>query len=104
MTDSAENRHNWQAMRRAEPLNRPLPVTSRWVASLPAEFQPLALLQFFPRIANRLASVWGDDAGLTECFTDLLMDRRGGRQGFPPTVQRELSLLREYVAIRLFRR
>jgi hypothetical protein len=64
----------------------------------------LALLQFFPRIANRLASAWGDDAALTECFTDLQMDRRGGRQGFPPTVQRELSLLREYIAVRLFRR
>ena len=90
--------------RRAEPFNRPLPATLQWLANLPTEVQPLALLQHFPRIANRLATAWCDDAALAECFGDLLVDRRGGRQGLPPVVQRELTLLREYIATRLFRR
>ncbi len=91
-----------RALRRAEPLNRPLPAALHWIGSLPASVQPLALLHQFPRIANRLAQAWNDEAALAECFDDLLTDRRGGRQGFPPAVQRELTLLREYIAYRLF--
>jgi hypothetical protein len=98
-----ESKSHRSALRRAQPLNKPLPSTVRWVASLPAAVQPLALLQQFPRIANRLALAWHDQEATAECFDDLLVDRRGGRQGFPPDVQRELSVLREYVALRLFR-
>jgi hypothetical protein len=99
-----ENKSTGRTLRRAEPLNRPLPATLRWLASLPAAVQPLALLQHFPRIANRLAQAWSDETALAECFDDLLVDHRGGRQGFPPAVHRELTLLREYMAYRLFHR
>ena len=95
-----DNKSHGPALRRAVPLDRPLPATLRWIVSLPAAVQPLTLLQQFPRIANRLAQAWSDEATLSECFDDLLVDQRGGRQGFPPAVRRDLSLLREYIGTR----
>ena len=79
-----------------QPLDQQLPATARWAAGLPSEVQPLALLQRFPRIANDLARMWHDDIAAQLHLDGLLTDRRGGRQGFPPEVQQELSMLREY--------
>jgi len=82
--------------RRQQPLNQQLPATAKWVATLPTEVQPLALLQSFPRIANALARLWQDDSALTLYLDELLVDRRGGRRGFPPEIQNELLTLRAY--------
>jgi hypothetical protein len=84
--------------RRLQPLNQQLPATARWAASLPAEVQPLALLQAFPRVANALARLWQDDIGLELYLDELLVDRRGGRRGFPPEIHNELLTLRAYHA------
>ena len=78
-----------------QPLGQQLPSTARWAAGLPAEIQPLSLLQRFPRIANDLARVWHDDSELQLHLDELLTDRRGGRQGFPPEIHQELLMLRE---------
>lgn len=46
----------------------------------------------FSRLALELAAFWGSPT----CFNqlqDLLMDARGGRQGFPADVYSDLSLL-----------
>jgi len=79
-----------------QPLDQQLPATARWVATLPSEIQPLTLLQRLPRIANDLARVWHDDTELQLHLDELLTDRRGGRQGFPPEIHQELLMLREY--------
>jgi hypothetical protein len=47
----------------------------------------------FPRVANRLAIAWPDPKAVQEVLDDVLIDRRGGRQGFPPAVQQELLRL-----------
>ena len=60
------------------------------------EVQPRALLQRLPRIANALARLWQDDVRLRFYLDDLLVDRRGGRHGFPPEILNELLVLREY--------
>jgi hypothetical protein len=60
-----------------QPLDQQLPATARWVATLPAEIQPLTLLQRLPRIANDLARVWHDDPELQLHLEELLNDRRG---------------------------
>jgi hypothetical protein len=60
------------------------------------EVQPLALLERLPRIANILARLWQDNIGLRLYLDDLLVDRRGGRSGFPPEIHNELLVLREY--------
>ena len=83
-------------VRKAAPNNQPFPATFKWIASLPREIRPLALLQQFPRIANMLAQSWHDPAAFREYMFDLLIDRRGGRQGFPQDVRSELLRLRAY--------
>ncbi|HEY1327553.1 MAG TPA: hypothetical protein VGI14_11485 [Casimicrobiaceae bacterium] len=83
--------------RRAAPISEPLPVTFRWIARLPREVQPLALLQQFPRVANALASSWPDREGFRTCLYGLLIDRRGNRKGFPQEIVAELLALRAWV-------
>jgi hypothetical protein len=69
---------------------------TRWRSKLPPEVRPDALCSQFPRIANRFAHCWRDH-GLTDyLFDDLLIDRRGSRQGFPPAVDAELRSLRTF--------
>jgi len=83
-------------VRKAAPNNQPFPATFKWIASLPREVRPLALLQQFPRIANMLAQSWHDPAAFREYMFDLLIDRRGSREGFPQDVRSELLRLRAY--------
>jgi hypothetical protein len=85
-----------RAQRRAQPYGEPLPTTLRWMAKLPAEVQPVALLRQFPRLVNALAHAWGVPDEFERVLDDLIVDRRGGRQGFPPEVTGELLLLRDY--------
>jgi hypothetical protein len=83
-------------LRRRQPLDEPLPATIRWVAKLPDEVRPIALLRTFPRIANVLARVWNDAAECQAYFDDLMVDQRGNRSGFPPEVLENLLTLRDY--------
>jgi len=71
-----------------------------WVDSLASDERPGALVRKYPRVANRLALCWNDPALLERVFEDLLVDRRGGRRGFPPDVQAELLRLRATAARR----
>ncbi|MEP7183463.1 MAG: hypothetical protein ABI886_14885 [Betaproteobacteria bacterium] len=84
--------------RRARPINQALPATLKWVESLPPEIKPLAVLRDYPRIANALARIWNDAVGVANYLDSLLVDRRGGRRGFPGDVHNELLCLREYFA------
>jgi len=83
-------------VRKALPASQPFPATFEWIASLPPEVRPFQLLKQFPRIANMLAQAWPDPAAFREYMFDLLIDRRGGRQGFPQAVRSELLQLRTY--------
>jgi hypothetical protein len=89
---SEEYRH----LRRAEPACKPLSRTLKWVASLPPNVQPTALLRHYARIANVIAATWGHSISLRSYMDCLFSDRRGTRQGFPPEVQRELVALKHY--------
>jgi hypothetical protein len=72
--------------------------TQKWLVALPNTIAPTELCARYPRIANRLALCW-EDATLTEqVFEDLLLDRRGGRSGFPSAVASELLRLRLFHA------
>jgi hypothetical protein len=76
--------------RKARPLNQLLPATLRWAQSLPELSRPTTLMRVYPRIANRR-----NIETARETLDDLLIDHRGGRQGFPPFVLAELMRLRE---------
>ena len=86
-----------RSLRKAPQLNVALPATNRWLALLPDEIQPRAPLRQFPRIANVMARTWDDQKSLEKFLNDLLTDRRGNRQGFPPEVHIELLNIRDYI-------
>ena len=67
-----------------------------WASALPDDVLPNALLAKFPRIANLLAVLWQDPNSLRRYIDDLLVDKRGNRQGFPLDILRELLALRAY--------
>ncbi len=56
----------------------------------------------FPRVLNRIASLWNRPTITEQCFEELLLDSRGARSGFPPEVLSELVLLRTLNSSRLF--
>lgn len=91
--DNGEMR--WAPLRRApRECDRAINGTTRhWLRRLPPRRRPLRLCMHFPHVANRIAWCWGDSAQLLQ---DLLVDRRGGRRGFPLPVVRELQRLREF--------
>ena len=86
-----------RSLRKSPQFNIALPATNRWLALLPDEIQPRALLRQFPRIANVMARTWEDQKSLEKFLNDLLADRRGNRQGFPPEVHIELLNIRDYI-------
>jgi hypothetical protein len=86
----------WDDQRKASPVEMLLPATVRWIASLPLELRPTAIGKTFPRIANELATLWNRPDEFTAYLKELLVDRRGGRRGFPIAVARELHALRAY--------
>lgn len=91
-----QDARDWKLCRKAEPANVLLPTTRRWANELPTGIEPQALLRRFPRIANRLANAWTDPSACRLIFEDLLVDRRPGRQGFPPDVLHDLLRLRAH--------
>lgn len=91
---------DWAARRRAPRHgDEALTGTTRaWLRRLPASRRPLRLCMQFPRVANHIAWSWNDATLLPQVLDDLLVDRRGGRRGFPRPVCNELRRLREYAA------
>jgi hypothetical protein len=85
----------WEKVRRA-PLATDRLLTGKamgWVSELPAELRPRATVDRYARIVNALAAAWPDEEARDRLFEHLLNDRRVGRRGFPPDVERELSAL-----------
>jgi len=80
----------------SEPANGLLKPTFAWASTLPIEIQPRTLMYLFPRIANLMAAMWQDPNSLRGYVDDLLVDRRGSRQGFPLEVLHELFKLRAH--------
>lgn len=64
----------------------------RYLAGSP-ELYPHRLEERFPRLIEKLAAVWRTPDAAASLFEDLLVDQRGGRQGFPPDIAREIFLL-----------
>ncbi len=89
---------DWHRVRRPE-LARDSALTGttrRWLQRLPARRRPYRLCTAYPRVANRVAWVWPDEILTSRLLDELLVDRRGGRAGFPRWVTRELRRLQEF--------
>ena len=91
---------DWSSKRKTAPLNILLPFTMLWARELPPRIRPLALMVRFPRIANLLAANWKEPTAFHSYMRGLLVDRRGGRQGFPPNIKHELGRLRACYRLR----
>ena len=80
---AAESTGKWQ--RRAPSLydQELTRATFNWLAGFAKGVRPEALARTYPRIANRLAELWKKPEQCEQYFDDLLLDKRGGRQGFP---------------------
>jgi hypothetical protein len=92
----ASPKEEYESLRKASPVSKPLPRTLEWMAGLPPDVQPRALLRQYARIANVIAAAWRDSRALESYMDCLFNDARGNRQGFPPDVLHELLALREY--------
>jgi len=91
-------KQDWTEHRKVVPTEALLPATARWMATLPSDFRPTVVGEAFPRIANALADRWSRPEALTSYLSELLVDTRGGRRGFPVRVLRELHALRALYA------
>jgi hypothetical protein len=97
---------NWEALRQTlwHSVRRPARVedalllrdTRSWLAALPFGLRPRMLPQRYPRIANELSRLWNQHDQLLAYFNDLLVDKRGDRQGFDPLIQEELQAMFAY--------
>ena len=70
--------------------------TYAWLKTLPYAVRPVELCLRYPRVGNRLALCWSDPAQTERLLDDLMIDRRGNRKGFPPSVAEELVYLRRF--------
>jgi hypothetical protein len=68
----------------------------RLLVTLDVRIPLTALPAHFPRVLNRVAEVWNRPTEADYVFDELLLDGRGGRQGFPSVVIEELTRLRAY--------
>lgn len=73
-----------------------------WLAGLPEAVRPRQLAARYPRIANRISTLWRRPVQMDKYFEDLLIDQRGDRQGFPLAVASELNALKEYYCSQVF--
>lgn len=89
----------YEHLRKATPIEKPLLRTLTWVAALPHHVQPHALVRRYARIANLIAAAWGDPKCFHAYMESLLTDKRGNRRGFPPDVLTDLQGLQRYYDI-----
>lgn len=67
-------------------------LADRLVELLGEHNKPKLLIANYPRIAERIAQMWGRET-LVAFLNELLFDSRGDRAGFPPDVAHELFII-----------
>jgi hypothetical protein len=68
------------------------PALQHYLALTP-DLYPHELEARFPRIIDSIVAAWPSPEQATAVFEDLLVDRRGSREGFPPSIAREIFQL-----------
>lgn len=71
--------------------------TMVWLSTLDPCVRPVQLADRTPRLANALAKMWSDPEEVASYIDELLVDKRGGRQGLPTALREELLRLRRIV-------
>jgi hypothetical protein len=82
-----------------EPLSIP---AQRVLTELRAEEAAIGVLaDRFPHVMNRLAAVWVTPTEVLAHISELLIDRRGNRRGFPREALDELLMLQRFCVSRM---
>ena len=66
------------------------------LAKLPDDIRPKELHEQFPRIFNKISSMWRRPDSLIVYMEELLVDSRGDRAGFPLRVALDLATIKDY--------
>jgi hypothetical protein len=87
---------DWTALRSLRPddVLELGPHAFHWLAILPAATRPRALARHYPRIVNRVAEIWAQPLQCERYLDELMLDKRGGRKGFPLDVASEIVALK----------
>ena len=56
---------------------------------------PIHLEQGFPHVIAKIEELWGT-AEIHDYLSDLIIDKRGGRKGFPEPVSKDIVAIREF--------
>lgn len=97
MTESGDSGNKAApAMRRQAPATGLSADATHWLQEIPQRLRPRQTAERYPHVVNRLAAVWSSPPAARKYFDDLLLDQRGGRQGFPWGIANELSSLRDH--------
>ena len=75
--------------------------THGWLRGIPNGIHPKQLCRHYPRIANRIAVNWQHLHVIDRLLTELMVDKRGDRKGFPPRIRQEIERLYSYHAKRM---
>lgn len=75
------------------------PATAQWLNGFPSRVVPANCAEHYPRIVNRIHQLWTSPAHLKMYLQDLVLDKRGGRQGFPHGIAEELEVFRQYCEV-----
>jgi hypothetical protein len=85
--------------------DRPEPLTARSLSVLGSlrddDMCVDILAERFPHVLNRLSAVWDSPNAVFALIGELLIDRRGGRRGFPEAALYELLALRRLCVRRI---
>jgi hypothetical protein len=95
-TEKSEFEKIFAARRGVQPSDALAKTTLVWLERIPPRERPQQLMTQFPRIANAISEAWPRPANCQKYFGELLIDHRGGRQGFPAEVLFEISSLKNY--------
>ena len=87
---------DWRTKRTPTPSEPLSDEANAWIASLPESVRPRQLALRYARLANRLCKAWPHRAQCERLLDELMIDRRGGRKGFPLAIANELATLRDH--------
>ncbi len=77
-------------------LERPSSKATELIAKIPKDLSLIHVYSEYPRILNKIANTWNEPREFYPYIDSLLLDSRGGRQGFPFAVARELNRLAQH--------
>ncbi len=82
--------------RPVQPSNTLAAEAQQWLQTLPESVRPTELPETYGRIVNALCKVWARPQACLALFDELVIDRRGGRQGFPGGIALEIAALKDH--------